>query len=164
LSLVAFNMQEQRVIYRQERAARIDFPGLGAAVKSLNLGTVDLKKLAQKHSDVEFLSAFMSREIGGNQDQPDAVIIAGPKAVVDDSIAPDALKDLGEVRFPVFYMNYNLDPQYNPWRDAIGGVVHNLKGAEYSISRPRDMVFALNEIMSRIVKSKFGRTAAPSSQ
>jgi len=61
-------------------------------------------------------------------------------------------------------MNCNLDPLYNPWRDAIGGVVHALKGAEYSISRPRDMFFALSDIMGRTVKSKSGRTAAPSSQ
>jgi hypothetical protein len=163
-SLVAFNMQEQRVFYRQDRVSRIDFPQLGAALKSLNPGTVNLQKLVHKHSDSEFLSAFLSREIGGNPEQPDAVIIAGPKVVVDDSVAPDALRDLGEVKFPVFYMNCNLDPTYSPWRDPIGAVVHNLKGAEYSISRPRDMFFALSEIMGRVVKSKFGATAAPSSQ
>jgi hypothetical protein len=61
-------------------------------------------------------------------------------------------------------MNCNLDPTYSPWRDPIGAVVHNHKGAEYSISRPRDMFFALSEIMGRVVKSKFGATAAPSSQ
>ncbi len=162
-SVVAFNMQEQRVIYRQEQASGIDFPALGAALKSLNLGTIDLKKLARKHADAEFLSGFLSREIGGNPDQPDAVIIAGPKAAGDESVPPDALKDLGEVKFPVFYMSYNLNPQNNLGRDAIGGAVHALKGAQYTISRPRDMFFSLSEIMGRIVKSKFGRTAgAPS--
>ena len=45
-SIVAFNMQEQRVIYRQESAAQIDFPALGEALHSLNLGTVDLKRLS----------------------------------------------------------------------------------------------------------------------
>jgi hypothetical protein len=60
-------------------------------------------------------------------------------------------------------MNCNLDPTANPWRDAIGGAVRSLKGAEYTISRPRDVFFAWSEIASRIVKSKFGKsvTAAP---
>ena len=47
-SIVAFNMQEQRVVYRQEDVDRIDFPALGAALNSLNLGTIDLKRLERK--------------------------------------------------------------------------------------------------------------------
>ena len=62
-SIVAFNMQEQRVIYRQESAAQIDFPALGEALHSLNLGTVDLKRLAQKHGDTEFLTNLIASEI-----------------------------------------------------------------------------------------------------
>src|SRR5215831_20663988 len=46
-SIVAFNMQEQRVIYRQEDASQINFPAMGEALHSLNLGTVDLKRLSQ---------------------------------------------------------------------------------------------------------------------
>ena len=58
-SIVAFNMQEQRVIYREESASQIDFPALGEALRSLNLGTVDLKKLEQKHGDTDFLANLM---------------------------------------------------------------------------------------------------------
>ena len=46
-SIVAFNMQEQRVVYRQENTDQISFPALGEALNSLNLGTVDLKRLSQ---------------------------------------------------------------------------------------------------------------------
>src|SRR5579864_6103228 len=60
-SLIAFNMQEQRVIYRQDDADRIDFPALGDAIKSLNLGTVDLKRLGEKHGDTEFLSDLIQK-------------------------------------------------------------------------------------------------------
>lgn len=159
-SIVAFNMQEQRVIYRQDSAEQIDFPALGDALHSLNLGTVDLKKLEQKHADTDFLANLMKREMKADQDQPDAVIIAGPKVMLDDGVSPDALKEIGEPKFPVFYMNYNANPQGNPWRDSIGSVVKSLKGAEFTISRPRDLFFAWSEIMGRIVKLKFGRTAS----
>ena len=163
-SIVAFNMQEQRVIYRQDSAAQIDFPALGDALQKLNLGTVDLKKLEQKHGDTDFLTGLMTREIKSDQDQPDAVIIAGPKVMLDSSVSADALKEIGEPRFPVFYMNYNLNPQVNPWRDAIGSAVKSLRGAEFTISRPRDLFFAWTEIMGRIVKLKFGRTASSPSE
>jgi hypothetical protein len=162
-SVVAFNMQEQRVIYRQSASSQIDFPALGEALHSLSLGTVDFRRLGQKHSDSEFLTNLITSEIKDEKDQPDAVIIAGPKVMLDDSIPQEPLRQMGDLRFPLFYMNYNLNPQQTPWRDAIGNAVKYLKGAEYTITRPRDLFFVWSEIMGRIVKSKLGRTGPASS-
>jgi len=161
-SVVAFNMQEQRVIYRQENSARIDFPALGDALNSLNLGTVDLKRLSQKNGETDFLANLITDEMK-SKDQPDAVIFASPKVMLDANIPQDSLKQLGEVDYPVFYMNYNLNPQANPWRDAIGNAVKKLKGFEYTITRPRDLGNAWSEIMSRIVKLRLGRQSSNAS-
>jgi hypothetical protein len=161
-SVVAFNMQEQRVIYRQQSSSQIDFPALGEALHTLNLGTVDFRRLGQKHSDSEFLTNLITSEIKDDKEPPDAVIIAGPKVMLDDSIPQEPLKQIGDLRFPLFYMNYNLNPQATPWRDAIGTAVKYLKGAEYTITRPRDLFFVWSEIMGRIVKSKVGKTASTS--
>jgi hypothetical protein len=158
-SIVAFNMQEQRVIYRQESAAQIDFPALGEAIRALNFGTVDLKRLSQKHGDSDFISSFLTQEMKDDKDEPDAVIIAGPKVTVEGTGPQEALKQVGDLKFPVFYMNYNLNPQANPWRDAIGTAVKTLKGAEFTISRPRDLFFAWTEIIGRIVKFRIGKSA-----
>jgi hypothetical protein len=157
-SIVAYNMQEQRVIYRQDDSSTIDFPAIGKSLGSLNLGTVDLKRLTQKHGDTEFLSSLITTEIKDSKDQPDAVIFAGPKVMLENGLSADTLKQLGEIKFPVFYMNYNLNPQANPWKDAIGNCVKYLKGVEFTISRPRDLFFAWTDIMGRIVKLKFART------
>ncbi len=162
-SVVAYNMQEQRIIYRQEGAAQIDFPALGHALTSLNLGTVDLKRLSQKHGDSDFLSKLITAEVKEDKQAPDAVIFAGPKIMLDDGLPPETLKQLADVKFPVFYMNYNLNPQANPWRDAIGSAVKALKGAEFTIARPRDLFFSWADIVGRIVKSKFGRTGITTS-
>jgi hypothetical protein len=161
-SVVAFNMQEQRIIYRQESASQIDFPALGEALRSLNLGTVDVKRLSQKHGDAEFLTSFITQEITSAKERPDAVIIAGPKVSVEGGLPQESFKEVGDLKFPVFYMNYNLNPQANPWRDAIGAAVKTLKGAEFTITRPRDLFFAWTEIIGRIVKLKFGKTATAS--
>jgi hypothetical protein len=158
-SIVAFNMQEQRVIYRQEAASQIDFPALGKALKSLNLGTVDLKQLSQKHGDSEFLGNLITQELTEDKQPPDAVIFAGPKVMLDGGLSDETLKQLSDVKTPVFYMNYNLNPQVNPWRDAIGYAVKAARGSEFTISRPRDLFFSWTEIISRIVKSKFSRTS-----
>ncbi len=161
-SIVAYNMQEQRVIYRQEAASQIDFPALGNALKSLNLGTVDLRLLSQKHADAAFLSELITTELKDEKQAPDAVIFAGPKIMLEEGLPQDTLKQIADVKTPVFYMNYNLNPQVNPWRDAIGAAVRTMKGAEFTISRPRDVFFSWTEIIGRIVKSKFGRTATAS--
>jgi len=121
---------------------------------------VDLKKLAQKHGDSEFLGSLMTQELKDQKEQPDAVIFAGPKVMLEEGIPPETLKQLSDVKAPVFYMNYNLNPQVNPWRDAIGSTVKYLKGMEYTISRPRDLFFSWTDIIARIVKSKFGRASA----
>jgi len=159
-TVVAYNLQEQRVIYRQDGASQIDFPALGQSLGSLNLGTVDLKRLSQKHADSEFLGNLITREVKDTPDKPDAVIFAGPKVILEEGIPPETLRQIGETKFPVFYMNYNLNPVQNPWRDAIGTAVKSLKGAEFTISRPRDLFFAWSEIIGRIVKSKVGSPVA----
>jgi len=106
--------------------------------------------------------AELTQEIKDEKEQPDAVIIAGPKVNVDGGLSQESLREVGDLKFPVFYMNYNVNPQVNPWRDAIGTAVKTLKGSEFTISRPRDLFFAWTEIIGRIVKSKFGRTATAS--
>ena len=158
-SIVAFNMQEQRVIYRQDSASQIDFPALGKALKTLNLGTVDLKQLSQKHGDSEFLSKLITKELAEDHQPLDAVIFAGPKVMLEDGLPDETLRQLADVKTPVFYMNYNLNPQVNPWRDAIGTAVKAARGVEFTISKPRDLFFSWTEIVHRIIKSKFDKTS-----
>src|SRR5262249_1299920 len=107
-TIVAFNLQEQRVVYRQEEADRIDFPKLGDALTSLKLGTVDFKKLTQKRGETEFLAELIRNEASPDK-RPDALIFAGPKAMLEANVSQEELKEVGEPEFPVFYLNYNLN-------------------------------------------------------
>jgi hypothetical protein len=154
-------VQEQRVVYRQENTDQIDFPALGEALNSLNLGTVDLKRLSQKHGATEFLTGLLTEEVNNAKNHPDAVIFAGPKVMLEEGVPQETLNQLADVDYPVFYMNFNTNPQANPWRDAIGNAVKRLKGYEYTISRPRDLWYAWTEIMSRIVKFRGGKPSPP---
>ncbi|MBI2688728.1 MAG: acetyltransferase [Acidobacteria bacterium] len=157
-SLVAFCMQEQKILYRQENAEKIDFPALGDALAKIQLGRVDLARLADKKSDIRFLTDLMRSELG-NTERPDAFIFAGPKVMLDRNIETDALKEIGNLDAPVFYMNYNLFPHAIPWRDTIGNAVKYFKGLEYTISRPRDLWSATAEVVNRIQKSRSARIA-----
>jgi hypothetical protein len=160
-SLVAFNMNEQRVVYRNDSADQIDFPKLGKALATLKFGMIDYKKLADPHSGSDFLAKLVTDELPNSN--ADAVIFVGPKVILTDNVPPDNLKDLANVSVPVYYMNYNLFPVQNPWRDPIGNVVKRLRGAEYTIARPRDLWTSWSDIMSRIVKLKLVTVEATSS-
>jgi len=157
-SLVAFCMQEQKILYRQENAEKIDFPALGEALAKIQLGRVDLQQLADKKSDTRFLTDLIRSELGTTE-RPDAFIFTGPKVMLDHNIETEALKEIGSLDAPVFYMNYNLFPQNIPWRDTIGNAVKYFKGLEYTISRPRDLWSATTEVVNRIQKSRSARIA-----
>jgi hypothetical protein len=154
-SLVAFNLKEQKVVFRQDNVDRIDFPSLGQSLNSISPGTIDLSLLTQKHGETEFLSRLVSSEFErSSESRPDAFIFAGPKAMLDAKVPEETLRPIGDSAIPVFYMNYNLYPQANPWRDTIGHMVRSLKGYEYTISRPRDLWFAVTDLVNRVVKSR----------
>jgi hypothetical protein len=159
VSLVAFNIDEGRVVYRQETASRIDFAALGKALQTMKLGTVNLARLEQKHSDSDFLESLITTEVGDTT-HPDAVIFAGPKAMLSADVPQDSLRRIGEIECPVFYMNYALDPRAVPWRDSISHAIRTFKGTEYTISRPRDLWFSTYEMVSRIARHKRERAVA----
>ena len=163
-TVVAFNLHEQRVLYRQDSAEKIDFPAIGGALDSLNLGTIDVARLSQKNGDTEFLANLIRQETESTEAKPDAMVFAGPKALLEENIPQESLKEIGDLNYPVFYMNYNLYPQVTPWNDTISKAVKFLKGQEYTISRPRDLWYAVSEMVSRIAKWKQGRRSGTSSE
>ena len=162
-SIVAFNLTDQRVVYRANDLDEINFPDLGRQLRSVRLGIVDYKHLADPHSPTDFLTHLVQDELSGNP--ADAVIFAGPKAFLDEPVTPDSLKDIGTIAYPVFYMNYMLASAADttPWRDAIGTVVKRLRGYEYTITRPRDLWTSWTDIMNHISKMKLASTAGASS-
>ncbi len=153
ISLIAFNMPEARVVYRQENVRKIDFPALGRALETMKLGTITLNQLSDKQSATNFLAGLVENEVAAPA-HPDAVIFAGPKAMLKADVPQDDLRRIGEIECPVFYMNYNLNPQAVPWKDSISHVIKALRGTEYTISRPRDLWFSTSEMMSRITRAK----------
>ncbi|MEP6962145.1 MAG: acetyltransferase [Acidobacteriota bacterium] len=158
-SVVAFNIQEQRVLYRQSSENRIDFPALGKAIGDVTPGVINMKLLANKRGEVEFLTDLIKNEMGAS-DHPDALIFAGPKYMVEGS-PEDELRAANEaVDYPIFYLNYNLSPQTIPWRDSIGRAIRVFGGKEYPITRPRDLFFAVTEMVNRVVESKHGKGAS----
>jgi hypothetical protein len=88
------------------------------------------------------------------------MIFAGPKAMLEQRVGRDDLPDLKTVDYPVFYMNYATNPEAMPWRDTIGNAVRALKGVEYTVSKPRDLWFAVSDLVARIAKTRNAKAVA----
>jgi len=152
-SLTAFNLKQETVLFREESVERIDFPALGQAVQKLKLGTVDASRLARKHADTDFLASLVTTEAAGTP-RPDALVFVGPKVLLDADVPQQDLEKVGTLDYPVFYMNYELDPRVFPWKDTIGHVVKFFKGREFTISGPRDLWNAIAEMVSRVSRTR----------
>lgn len=159
VSLVAFDLPQSRVVYRQHSATHIDFPALGQALQTVKLGTVSVTDLAQKHSETDFLENLIERQVAG-PNPPDAIVFAGPKAMLQANVPKDALRRIGTIRCPVFYMNYNLYPRAIPWKDAISHAISVFKGTEYTISTPRQLWSATSDMLNRVMRLKRERAGA----
>jgi hypothetical protein len=158
-SLVAFNLRDQQLLFRQSGSPRIDFARLGEALRARPAGTIDVNRLALKHGPAEFLNSLIAGEAAGNE-TADALIIASPKTVFDQDLSAESLRLLRSLPYPVFYLVYNTNPYQAFWSDIIGKAVRFVKGREYAIAHPRDVWFAWQDIMSRLSDRESALAAA----
>lgn len=153
ISLVAFNIEQGRIVYRQDTANAIDYPALGKALRDMPMGTVNVGTLSDKHADTAFLENLIVKEVatGG---RPDAIVFAGPKAMLNADVPQEDLRRIGTIECPVFYLNYNADPRAVPWKDSISHAIRVFKGTEFTITRPRDLWASTSEMFGRIIRTK----------
>lgn len=149
-SVVACSLATQQVLYRQENAADIDFPALGAALNNLHLGLVDVKDLAA-NSPEQFAANLVNEQ--SRKRGRDALLIIGPNTG-PTSTRRQILETVKDLDRPVFYLSYNAEPLSSPWRDLIGNLVRHKHGVEYTITQPEDLFKAWSEIISRIAQTR----------
>lgn len=159
-SFVGFNMQEERVILEEENVRRIDFPALGDAVESIEGGMIDFAQLQDEDSASRFLTELFTKHLGPQEPEPDAVMIIGPKLMLEKKVSREVLAENPQVHAPVFYLIYNTDPYVHPWRDAISSVLKIYRGLEYTISLPKDFGRAMKDMMGRVTGKKDDPAAA----
>src|SRR5260370_28935201 len=143
-TLVAFNVREQKISYRQDKAEKIDFAAIGKAVQAPTAGTVN---------ETHFITKLLTDQLGPQTASPDAIIIIGSKLTLEKKVPLDPLKERGATSCPIFYLNYNSNPIDEPFHDTIGSALRAYKGAlAYNIVLPRDLGGAIRDMLSRIGK------------
>ncbi len=138
--VVAFNLDQQREIYRNERFDKGGFEELARALRRLETGTVSYKAIQRDHA-TEILARLANEQLDGNTE---TVIFLGPSSSVNQK-APLALLNSNDGRRPRFYyLEYFPHPGGFP--DAIEYLTKGLHGTVFQLHSPGDLARAIPRI------------------
>ena len=147
ISVCAFNLDQEKVLFDQAVTGEIDLQGLQNGIRSLRPGTIDYSLLAARSTGAgPFLGDLLSR---GDSEQPDAVIILGPQASRSIKFKKAELRGPA-TEIPVFYLRYAPGPASSLWNDSIRDLVHARKGGMYDVRQPADFWRAWTAIESTL--------------
>jgi hypothetical protein len=149
-SVAAFNLEQNKLLYRGDATSVVDFRAMGGRINELRLGTVTVEQLREKDGRAEFLANLVSEELSTNR--PDALILVGPRRRDDSLPGSRAFSELGSPLCPVFYLSYDAHANTG-FRDLIGSAVKVWKGKEFTITAPRDVPLAWAEVISQLSRT-----------
>jgi hypothetical protein len=160
--LVAFNLEQQREIFRQDRFEPSGFDKLQQAFHDLELGTVSAQVLKQHQGKVELLAELTNQELIAPH-PADAVIFLGPSSRSDQRIPKEMLK-LRETLAPqFFYFEY-----IPPWRrgrefpDTIAHLTRARDGTVAKIHSPGELAQAIQKMLKQVKPGPEEKTPARS--
>lgn len=145
--LIAFSLQQQREVFRQEAFDAPGFLKLAQAIGDLELGIVSAHTLQNRWGWMDLLAGLSNQEVVA-RDPSDVVVFLGPATALDRRVPQKMLKprETGNPRF--FYFEY-----YPYWRggrefaDSIEFLTKARQGTVYKIRSPHAMAQAIQKML-----------------
>ena len=146
--VVAFNLDQQRVIFQEEDFHRSSFRKLVDSLQSLELGTVSYKDLQHQLGWLEVLTKLMNEEKSAEQ-SPDAVIFLGPTNRIMQKIPREYLESCQSFGSRIFYFEYfpYLGAEFP---DTIHQLTNTCHGNVYKIHTAADFAEAIEKVQRKI--------------
>lgn len=150
--LVAFNLNQQRVVFRSESFNSSGFAKLNRALRGLELSTVSVRNLQRRQGKLQLLTDLLHRELT-DRSPPDAVIFLGRTAYWVKR-APEKLRRLARNERTRFFCF-----QYPGWgfSDATGTLTKSLGGTVFRIYDPHSMGEAIQKMLAHLPPSAANR-------
>jgi hypothetical protein len=135
--VVAFNLDQQREIYRHDDFGQAQFGGLARALRNLELGTVSYKTLERKRGWADLLLGMLQEEARATP-ASDAVVFLGPSARFDDKVPHEMLTSYNESTPRLFCLAYY--PRVGAeFPDSIQHLTSALRGKVFRVHTPGDL-------------------------
>ncbi len=148
-SLVAFHPYDRHVAYSTTRQPRLDFAGIGDAIRNMPAGVVGFDELKREDGDQEFLTEILNTALGPGSGPRDAVVVLGPKVDREARLPTGAIVAGGSLP-PIFQLAFNRNPRSYPWPGAIEAALRPLGLTLYTVTRPQDFSRALENLLAAI--------------
>ena len=151
VSLIAFNLRAQKVVYRMENADAVDFSALGKVFEHPDAGAIDYRLLQDQKAEAHFVTNLLIDQLGRRASREDAIVILGPKVTLERRVSLGLLKRGGVASCPIFYLNYTPNPFEEPFPDTIGSALKAYSTAwRFQIVEPHDFGAAMKEMLVRL--------------
>ena len=145
----AFNLDQQRELFRQDQFDDTGFIKLVDALQNLELGTVSYQVLQHRKGWADMLLSYAKEELTAAEPS-DVTIFLGPRTHYFEG-TPRSSVPLRETRSPRFY-----DLEYFPFMggahspDALAILTKQLDGSVYEIASPGDLARSVQKILARV--------------
>ncbi|HTS63893.1 MAG TPA: hypothetical protein VMH28_17845 [Candidatus Acidoferrales bacterium] len=144
--LVAFNLEQQKELYRNDNFMLAAMPAVARAMNTVELETVDYQVLKNRSGHVDLLANLINQEINGNP-AADIVLFLGPVSRYEDRLPAELLARNPE-RVPRFLnieiLPFLLAPSTVP--DVIHNATARLGGKSLLIHTPGEFASALERL------------------
>ena len=147
--LRAFNLDQQRELFRQDQFDDAGFLKLEDSLQTLELGTVSYRVLQQRQGWLEMLLSYAHEELIA-ADPSDVVIFLGPRTHYIEGIARATLPGRETPKPHFYYLEYFPYFQHAHLPDVLGSLTKRLDGTVYEIASPGDLARAVQKILARV--------------
>jgi hypothetical protein len=144
--LVAFNLDQERVIYRADSFESTGFDDLQRAFNGLNLGVVSVQTLRKRDEWANMLTTLANQQLTA-QPPPDAVIILGRSFRYVRKLPREMMMFHYEGMPGFFYFENGPD---NLFPDSLSFLIKSLKGKTYRVSTPHDLSAAIEKMLAHV--------------
>jgi hypothetical protein len=148
--LRAFNLDQQRELFRQDQFDDAGFMQLAESLRTLELGTVSYRVLQQRQGWLDLLLDYANRELIA-ADPSDAVIILGPQTHYFAEVPRRRLKGRETPNPHFFYFEHF--PGYvraSQLPDALSSLTKRLDGTVYEIFSPGDLARSIQKMLTQV--------------
>ena len=154
VKLVVFNLDQQAEIYREESFTRDSFDRVAGAMNRLELGSVDIGILQNRHGHLDLLADLMNQELTAKEPS-DVVLFLGPASRYWDNLPRDEIQHAraGSPRF--FY--FRFQPSFRrtaAFPDSIQMAIGRLKGKTSLIHTPGELAKAIEQLETRVAEQR----------
>jgi hypothetical protein len=157
--MVAFNLDQQHEIFRENDFDHSGLYRLSSALNRLELGTVSYSILQRQQGWQELLARLMREEMSRGKPS-DAVVFLGPTSRLDTKMFVRTLDAKNGVHSPLFYFQYS-PPRGREFPDTIQYLVSAYDGTTFHLHSPGDLARAIAKMQEELERSRGLRAQGP---